>query len=121
MPAKNKKVTGFSLDPDVVRRVAALAKAQGVTRSQLVNRLLREALDPEEMMVKAFTNPQIASAFGRAFSAPGMLRQMVEVLGEELRPEQLELFEQVMKDVGARATGEAAEPQPGKKKPPRSR
>jgi hypothetical protein len=86
-----------------------LAKAQRVTRSQLVERLLRDALDPEEMAVKAFTNPQIMTAFGRAFSAPGVLRQMVEVLGEELQPEQLELFQNAMEEL---ATGGSLTPAP---------
>ena len=111
---RTKITMSLALDPETQQRLIKLSHAQGISRSQLANRLLAESLVQEELAFRAFSSPTIVQAFGKVFSQPGMLRQMVEAMGEELSDDQLELFRQTFENLAAAeekaASGQAAKP-----------
>lgn len=88
-----KKIrVGLALDPGVVKRVDRVAKAQGKSRSAWIQAACLDQLEQAEMFVKMVQQPELAKAFASAFASPGVIRQMAQVMGEELTDEQMDLF-----------------------------
>lgn len=88
-----KKVRiGLTLDPSVVKRVDRVAKAQRKSRSAWIETACLDQLSQAEMFVKMTQQPELASAFARAFGDPSVMRRMAEVMGQELTDDQLDLF-----------------------------
>ena len=107
--AKNKITKSFALDPDVARDLEALAKVEGLSASALANRLLSDAVRERAASAKVLSNPVVMQAFGKAFSAPGVLSSMIEAIGQKLDDEQLRLFRDTLESV-TRLGGDAPKP-----------
>ena len=89
----SRKVThSFSLRPETLRRVKALAELHGEKISTMADQLLSDALDQAEIVSAATTNPVVMAAVAKAMSEPGVLRSMLDVMRTELSDDQLNLF-----------------------------
>jgi uncharacterized protein (DUF362 family) len=89
----SRKIThSFSLRPETLRRVKALAELHGEKISTIADLLLCDALDQAEAVAAATTNPVVMAAVTRAMSEPGVLRSMVDVMRSSLSDDQLALF-----------------------------
>jgi hypothetical protein len=73
----------------------------------MTERLCRESIDQEETFIKATQSPILMQALARAFSAPGVLKQMAATVNDELTDEQLNLFQRAMGQLEAKASGAA--------------
>lgn len=87
-----KVIHSFSLRPETLRRVRALAELHGEKLSTIADQLLCDALDQAEIVSAATTNPVVMAAVAKAMSEPGVLRSMLDVMRTELSDEQLNLF-----------------------------
>lgn len=91
--ASKERVT-IAIDGDLVKRIDMIASAKRQSRSAWFEQAARDAMDQEEAAVKFFSDPLLSGAFLKAFSQPGMLKNFAEVIGSDLEPDQLKLFEQ---------------------------
>lgn len=96
MMAKNTRVISFSLDAELVKQIEDLADAKRMNRSKLVEEFIREGMREEQVMVKAAQTPYLMQALLKAFSDPKVIQLMGRVLGQELDPKDLVLFNQGM-------------------------
>lgn len=86
----------LTIDPAVVKRINRVAKAQKKSRSAWIETACQDQLGQAEMFVKMTQQPELVQAFGRAFGDPSVMRQMAEVMGQELTDDQLEMFTSAM-------------------------
>ena len=108
-----KPIITITIPAELLTRLDDLADAKGVARSALIAELVQDGIDQAETTVKALTHPVLGPAMARAFSQPGVLRAMAAVIGQELEPEQLQLFK--------KAIGQMNEPEPATSPTPRRR
>ena len=87
-----KKLVTLGLEQDLVETIDALCKAQQVSRSVLIGRWCRDALDQEKNFVALLRMPGIAEQFGKIFADPAFLRNVASAMHEEVSDEQLKLF-----------------------------
>lgn len=113
----NKIKVSIAMSPGLVKQLDRLAKVGGQSRSELIERLVLEGIEQEETFIKATQQPALMQALARAFSQPGVLKQMAATMNEEMSDEQLNLFQQAMGQLEARAAS-AAPAAPGKKRKP---
>ena len=97
--AGNKVILSVSIDADLVHKLQELADAVGRSRSSYVEALLREAVDQESDTIKALQHPVLGPALVSAFRSRDVLKAMAEVIGDELKPEQLHLFREAMNHI----------------------
>ncbi len=91
-----RSIISITIEPELLKRLDDLADAQGVARSQLIEKLISEGIEGEEMAVRALTNPVVMQAMVGAFRDPTVLRAMAVAVGQELSTEQLQLFQRAM-------------------------
>lgn len=91
-----KVTASFSVDPDLLKQVDDLADAQSLSRSQLLEKWMKQAVEQEKQAAAVLSNPVLLEGFAKAFSAPGILKEMAKALGDELSDEQLELFHRTL-------------------------
>ena len=94
--SERKQAVTIAVRPSILKRLDAIAKAKGESRSEAVERFLVDALDDEELTVRAMTNPVIAQAILGAMAQPNVMRAMMHAMREDLDDDQLELFSQAM-------------------------
>lgn len=92
--AQRVEKISISMERALAKRLASAAEAQGLSRSQLIERYCRDGLSEEELLVGMLGNPVLMRAFGQLITAPGVTAAMREVAGAELNDEQLLLFQQ---------------------------
>lgn len=95
-----RRATTMALLPDVVASIDAFARGENLSRSQVVERALVEFLEREKMVAGVFRNDTVTSAFLKAFSEPGVLKQLAAAMQEEVSDDQLELFKRAVREVG---------------------
>ena len=83
------------LPKSVWKDLTALAEAQGISRSKLVERLLADSLAEEKTINAAFGNPVIRDALVRACMSPGFASAVATALAES-DPSQYQLFKDAM-------------------------
>lgn len=126
--ATRRAIISVTIEPELLKRLDDLADAQAVPRSQLIETLIRQGIEDEEIAVRAVTNPVILNAFMGAFRDRAVVKAMASAVGDELSPEQLNLFRQAMtaldhtvrKEPAATAAGTPAAT-PAKKKKQRGK
>ena len=94
--AKKKQRVTLTLDAAVVKRVDRVARSTKQSRSAVVEGLLRDGVDDQELFVKAMTDPTLRATFGQIFGSRDFLRQMVNVMGQDVSEDQLKLFGEAM-------------------------
>lgn len=80
----SKARISLTIDDRLLERIDQLAEAQNVTRSALVERLLREAVSEEEMLA----NPTIRQMVTAAIGSPAVLRSLTKQFEKLLTDEQ---------------------------------
>jgi metal-responsive CopG/Arc/MetJ family transcriptional regulator len=96
MMARNKTIISFSLDTELVKRIDDLADAKGMSRSRLVEAMLRDGIGDEHLMVKAAQSPVLMQALMKAFGSPEVLKQMAKVMGTKMSDTEVLEFQQGM-------------------------
>lgn len=76
-----KELVNVRIDPAVLKRIDALAEREGVTRTEIFDRLIDRALPSEEAFVSDLESPVI----GKLFEVLGR-REVAEVLAKALSP-----------------------------------
>lgn len=76
----------------MLKKLDRLAKAFGVSRSVMIERTLREALEDTELSVAALTDPVVSGALVQMMSNRDVLRTLAKAFGEGASEQQLELF-----------------------------
>lgn len=99
MSKKIKKPVTITIAPEVLRRVDRVAKAQRVSRSAWLEAAALSELDQAELFVKVSQQPELVRSLLSTFSHPGVLRQMVAAMGEEVSDEQMKLFADTLKAI----------------------
>lgn len=97
--AKRKRIVTFSVDPDLVKKIDRVAKSLGMSRSEWIERSLRDSVAGDEIGVKVLLHPGFAEAFMKSLSNPQVLKGLARAMGEEVSDEQLELFGGLMRQV----------------------
>jgi len=97
--ATRRAIITVTIEPELLKRVDDLADVQGLPRSQLIEHLITQGINDEEIGVKAMTNPVVVNALMKSFRDPTVLRALANAVGEELSPDQLNLFRQAMSAV----------------------
>lgn len=103
MPAVGKITCSISIDPALVVELDGLADAQRISRSMLIERVLRDHIESEKLNVKVAGNPVVMAAMMQAFSRPDVVKAIVAAVGEDLRDDQLELFHRALADTHDKA------------------
>ncbi len=104
------------LPVELVKRIDRMAKLRDVARSVVVQEFISEAIDQQELTVKAMTDPLVSQALMQAFARPEVLRALGSVMREDLTDDQLSLFAAVT--TGAAAAAQAADSRKTKEAPP---
>jgi hypothetical protein len=73
-----------SFSKSLLKRVNRAAKACGMDRSRFIASAVEEYLNQGEAILTAMGSPIVRDAMLRAFSAPGVLREVGRSLGHEL-------------------------------------
>lgn len=115
MTSTKRVKVSLTIAGDLLKRADAIAKAERTTRSRVIERCMADSLGQSELFVKLFGNPMLRDAFAGALGRPGVVRQLAEAMGEQVGPEQLELFERSMKAAMATAAGEPPKARKGRK------
>lgn len=97
--ARTKTKIAITIDTHVLRDVDKVAKAEGRTRSALIERCIRDSLGESLNLVKALTNPVLAEALGRAFGDPNVMREMFKVMGEKVSSNQIKTMNKAVDSV----------------------
>lgn len=118
MMARRGITTSMVLEPDLIPKLDGLARAQGLSRSALLNRMIREYIEREGQAIALLSNPALAKVFAQAFGQPGVLDQLAAAIGDKLDSEQLELFHRSLRDSAQIASQAKAPPIAGQVKPP---
>lgn len=95
--ASKKKQVSVALTPALVKRLDRFAKAQGRSRSAVIEEMCQDGLAEGEVMIKAMNTPVLRDAFVAAFGTKEVQRQLLRTMGEEVSDEQLDLFGKAMK------------------------
>jgi predicted transcriptional regulator len=90
--ARTTVTVTLSMAPGLVERIDRLAKATGLSRSAWVQQQIANAIDDEEMAVKALTDPLVAPALLGVFKDRDVMRGLANLMGEQLSDQQLQLF-----------------------------
>jgi len=96
---KPKMVVAVTLEPDVVKRLDEVAAANEVSRSRQVELYIREGLEEGEFAAKAFANPAIMRAMGKALADRSVIKQIAAAMTSDSTPDQLKLFEQAIESM----------------------
>jgi predicted transcriptional regulator len=91
------------LPVELVKRIDRMAKLRDVARSVVVQEFISEAIDQQELTVKAMTDPLVSQALMQAFARPEVLRALGSVMREDLTDDQLSLFAAVTTGAAAAA------------------
>jgi predicted transcriptional regulator len=91
----------MTLRPELVKRVDRLAKQMGESRSRMAASLLFDALDQQEMAIRATGDPVLMNAVARVMTEPGMMRAVFSGLRSELTEDQFQLFSRYTESVAA--------------------
>lgn len=94
---KGKIQTSFVCSPEVLAKLDEQAESQGLSRSQLIERYLSQALDQEKQVLGILADPTVGPQLTRIFTDPEVLRSLVKTLGgQNLTDAQLRLFNETM-------------------------
>lgn len=93
-------VVSFSISAALLPRLDSVADAQGLNRSQLVERIILEGLEGSEDMMKVFTDPIIMAALGSALKDREVLRHIGQAIGADADADQLRLFQTAFTEFG---------------------
>ena len=91
-----RQIVTLSIPADVCERLDAVAGVRGMSRSKLVQTFIADGLGQEEAVVNVLTNPLLIDFFRKAFTTPGIVKQMAKAVGEEVDAGQLKLFGEMM-------------------------
>jgi predicted transcriptional regulator len=103
---RRRVMMSATVDPDLLIRLEAVADALSLNRSQMLEQLVRDGIEEQETYARALSNPLIARALGLAIGQPGVLKAMAAAMGEELQPEQLDLFKRAIEQAVAVGSSE---------------
>lgn len=101
--ATTRITASFMIPSDLLAEVDALADAQRLSRSQLLETWIREHIDGEKLNVQLLGNKAVFQAMVQAFSKPDVLKQMAASVGESLNSDQLELFHRALSETHEQA------------------
>jgi hypothetical protein len=95
-----RRPTSLALLPSVIESIDVFARAENLSRSQVVERALVEFVERQKMVASVFRDDAVTAAFLKAFSEPGVLKRMSAAMQEEVSDDQLELFQRAVREVG---------------------
>lgn len=102
---KQKTRVTISISPDVLRRVDRVAKSMRISRSAWLEHACLGELDQAELFVKLTQQPELMQTLLGTFGDRSVMRQMAEVMGDELTDAQMQLFTQAMKSLTEKGGG----------------
>lgn len=118
MASTDLRLISMRLREDLLRRVDALAAAQHLTRSAVIEQLLLKSIEEDEIGIQVLTDPIVGRALLGAIAKPEVLRAMTGVIRSELTDEQLHLFTRAMASLDSHLAKRPA-PLPGTPATPR--
>ena len=98
--AQKKKVISFSIDALLADQLEKLAEAQRVSRSALVEGMIRSGMDSERMSIRALANPVLKDVLLKVLQSPGVLKEMARAMVDPLSGEQIAEFHRQVGVVG---------------------
>lgn len=93
-----------AISEDLLRDIDRLADAQGRSRSDYMERCIRDQVRNESVTLKLLQDPVVGPAMVGAFSDPAVLRAMTDRVGEKLSDDELTLFHQALQQISQQAT-----------------
>jgi hypothetical protein len=93
----------ITVEKGLLETIDSLADAQNLTRSQFIERQVRNGIEQEKTTVAMLANPELAKLVSKAFGTPEALRSFGKAMQEEVTEKHLELFNR-----GIRIAGEQA-------------
>lgn len=103
-----KVILSVAVDPELVKLLSELAESQNMSRSQLVQRVLQQAVEQERATVAILGHPVLGPMMTRLFGTPDFLKTLVEAMGQQLPAEQLPLFHKALQDATVQVPAAAA-------------
>lgn len=91
-----KTICTFSIDADLLKQLGELADAQGLSRSQLIERCVRDQIAGQTVAVQVMANPVLGPMLAGMFANPQFIKQFAAAIGDQLPAEQLPLFQRAM-------------------------
>ena len=105
----------ITLDGELLGVVDNLADAQGLSRSQLITRMVRSGIDSEKVALGLFANPRATEILAKVFSDPAAFKAVGAAMGEEIQDKDLEKFNRGFR-LAAEQAGETMSKKKGKGK-----
>lgn len=93
----------ITIERELLTIIDNLSDAQNMTRSQFIERQIRNGIESEKTMVAFFANPKMATGFAKLFQDPDMLKSMGKAMQEEVTEKQLEQFSRGISTLGEQA------------------
>lgn len=90
--AVRKGRISIAISPELLRSIDRLARVEGRSRSDVMERLLRGVVMQEEVAVKAMSDPHVGRALIRTFSDPEVMQALAKAVSADLDDKQLRLF-----------------------------
>jgi len=87
--ARKHKIA-ITIDSDVLGDVDRVAKAEARSRSEIIERAVREHIGVPVEMAKALGNPVVAQAMMEAFGNPDVIRAIAAAMGEKVSKSEVE-------------------------------
>ncbi|MCA9305011.1 MAG: ribbon-helix-helix protein, CopG family [Phycisphaerales bacterium] len=79
-----KKPISFTIDEDLLARLDRVAELRGETRTDVIERALRNDLPEQESMLESVANPLKREFVDRVLASPQLLRAIASVVNEKL-------------------------------------
>ena len=98
-PKPNRKsipVT-ITVDKDLLATIDGLADAQNLTRSQFIERQVRNGIEQEKFTVALLSNKALAGQVAKLFASPGTLKELGKAAGEKVTEKDVEAVERVLR------------------------
>jgi hypothetical protein len=79
----NKVNASFMIDPDLLKQMDAVARAQGISRSNLLGRWIRDHVASEQHYLGLFNSPAMVHAFAQVLANPAFLRHVASAVKQD--------------------------------------
>lgn len=98
--ARKTKIA-ISIDPALLKDIDRIAKAEGRSRSYVIELAMRESVGLQLEVVKAMSNPVVSGAFVKALTDKGVMAEMLKAMGSKASTKEIQMMERGVEGLAA--------------------
>jgi hypothetical protein len=99
-----KLKVSVAIEKKLVERLDRIAAISGESRSQVIDRMVRDQIETAEQFANLMSNPEARKTLMRQFANPDVLGPMLRAMGEKLGPDTAQKMAEAMESAGVAAS-----------------